>query len=119
MWMSLLLSIAVQDAPPARIDGVLDAYREATRAEVPCTRTDNPNEIVVCSLRAADRDRVPFVPASRVADSLPMRSDRLTRSYNDLPCGQGAILTNCGFAGVTTRVGGDGSIGLVRREPAR
>ena len=118
MLALLLLLFAPQDRD-ADPDSVLAAYRAATRAEVPCTRTDDASEIVVCSLRDADRDRVPLVSATRVSDSLPLRSERLTRSYNDLPCGQGAILTNCGFVGVTTRIGGDGSVGLVPRELAR
>ena len=84
------------------------AYRDATRAEVPCTRASTPGDITVCGRREANkRYRVPLT-------SIPVR-DQVHREReglleNKMPtCGRTAITTGCGMAGVTMTHGGAGT----------
>ena len=84
------------------------AYRAATRAEVPCTRTGAADEVTVCGRREADRRyRVPLVGIP-VRDQVLVQRERLLEDKIDR-CGRGAFLTGCGFAGVTMTSGGAGT----------
>ena len=89
-------------------EGPFDALRAATRAEVPCARARDPNEVNVCGRREADRRyRVPLT-------SIPVR-DQVHREREALledkiaRCGRGAFLTGCGMVGVTMTTGGAGT----------
>lgn len=117
MLLPLMLLLGVQDAD--RVDTMVTSARDLTRADVPCEKPKDDNEIVVCSRREADRYRVPFVAASDVRNSVPLRTAELTADRSRLPCGQGAFIAQCGPGfGVTMTVGADGSTRMVEREPA-
>ncbi|MBO9714445.1 hypothetical protein [Sphingomonas sp.] len=117
--MLMLLLALAQDAgaapSPNRADAMMTSYRTRTRADVQCRRNENDDEIVVCSLRDADKYRVPLVPAANARNSVPLRTSDLTRDYNHLPCGQGAIIARCGPGfGMTVSTDGRG-VKLVER----
>lgn len=41
-------------------DAAMQAYRDKTRAIIPCKTTDDPDEVTICALREADKKyRVP------------------------------------------------------------
>lgn len=112
----LLLMLLVQDADV--VTTAMTSYRERTRAEVRCRAPDESEEIIVCAAREGDRYRVPFVPAGRGRDSVPMRTAYLTQDHDPVECGQGAFMFRCGSVGVTMKVGLDGSVGMVERKLA-
>ncbi|AJP74614.1 hypothetical protein TS85_17805 [Sphingomonas hengshuiensis] len=101
-----MLLIFAQDA--MTLEAAMAAYREKTRADVPCRVTDQDDEIVVCALRNADRFRVPFVQRGAGAEDARLREARLT-TPPATPCGQGAFLVHCGKVGVTVSVDSRGA----------
>lgn len=116
MLLSMLMLAAVQD--PDAVEDALAQYRERTRGDVACRRSADPDEIVVCAARDADRYRVPFVLSGSARDSIPLQTERLTRDYAAVECGQGAFIVNCGSVGVSVTVGATG-IRWNRRELAK
>ncbi len=85
-----------------------DAYRTATRAEVPCGRASAPGDVTVCGRREANkRYRVPLTSIP-VRDQVHREREALLADKID-HCGRQAILTNCGMAGVTMTTGGAGT----------
>jgi hypothetical protein len=117
MLLPLLLLLGVQDAD--RVGTMVTSARDLTRADVPCEKPKDDNEIVVCSRREADKYRVPFVAAGNTKNSVPLRTAELTRDMSRLPCGQGAFIAQCGPGfGVGITVGADGKTGLIERERA-
>lgn len=120
--MLILLSMAGQEVP-ANEDSAAIAiaqWRERSRAEIPCERSRDPNEIVVCALRDADAYRVPFVSVGHARDNVPARTTELLEDHVRLPCGQGAIIADCGeFFGVSMTVGADGATQFEHRPLAR
>jgi hypothetical protein len=117
MLLPLMLLLGVQDAD--RVDTMVTSARDLTRADVPCEKPKDDNEIVVCSRREADRYRVPFVASGSVDNSVPLRTAELTRDRSRLPCGRGAFIAQCGPGfGVGVTFSADGSTGLVKRELA-
>lgn len=117
MPLPLLLLALAQD--PDRVTAIMTEYREKTRATVECHVPDGDDEIVVCALRDADRYRVPLVAASNARNSVPLRTEALTRDYGRIPCGEGAIIAHCGPGfGVSASWNGADGVQLVRRDLA-
>ncbi len=115
MPVSLMLFVALQAGGE---DAVMQAYREKTRAVIPCKTTDVADEVTICALREADKKyRVPFVTA-RAVDNVPARTERVLED-GMFQCGvSGPFLTQCGgMVGVTASVGFDGKV-VRKREPA-
>jgi hypothetical protein len=99
-------------------DPAMLAYRDKTRAIIPCKTTGDPDEVTICALRDADKKyRVPFVSV-RAADNVPARTERVLEDTM-FQCGvTGPFLTQCGgMVGVTVGVGFDGKV-MRKREPA-
>jgi hypothetical protein len=127
MLLALLLVIVGQEAPaptPAPTPIVAEAiaaYREQTLAEIPCRRTSDGDEIIVCALRDADRYRVSFVTFDPETDSDAARLRRVLYdpvAQGITPCGQGAFTVRCGSVGVSVTMGADGSVRSTLRELA-
>lgn len=115
--MLLPLLLLIQTADP--VDVAVANYHAKTRAEVQCQTAREDGEIVVCSRREADKYRVPLVEAGGTRDSVPARTAKLTKDYQLLPCGQRAIIAQCGPGfGVGVTVGQDGHTRLIERQLA-
>ena len=115
MSLLLVLAFALQASGD---DAAIQAYREKTRAIIPCKTTDDPDEVTICALRDADKKyRVPFV-TTRSSDNVPFQTERVLEDVM-FQCGvSGPFLTQCGgMVGVTTSVGFDDKI-VRKREPA-
>lgn len=111
----LLLALAFQSASD---DTAMRAYREKTRASIPCEKTADPDEVTICALRDADKKyRVPFVTA-RTVDNRPAETERVLEDTM-FQCGvSGPFLAQCkGMVGVTASMGFDGKV-VRKREPA-
>lgn len=107
--MLLPLLLLAQDAS---LDAALQDYREKMRADVPCTRTADENEIVVCARRDADRYRVPLVTASAGREAPGERLNYLLSSdaAGYVPCGKGAFMVRCGSVGMGVTVNSGGGM---------
>jgi hypothetical protein len=101
----MVLTVAAP-AQAQSAEAVLDGYREKTSVIVRCARPAG-EQIVVCGRRAADKWRVPFLgfaPGDPAGDSVSTERNRLVAAAK-LPCGQGAIIANCGpGVGVSTKM---------------
>eukprot|EP01136_Pigoraptor_vietnamica_P025555 Opistho-1_new@7036 len=116
--MSVLLIVSLMLQAGGSEDPALQAYREKTRAIIPCKTTGDPDEVTICALREADKKyRVPFV-SIRAADNVPAQTERVLEDVM-FQCGvSGPFLTQCGgMVGVTVGVGFDGKV-MRKREPA-
>lgn len=104
LWM---LGMTFDDAAVA---AALARARALTRAEIACKAAEDPDEIVVCAARRADRYRLPLVPVRAEGDPATVDAigerERLL-AVPALPCGIGATLQGCGKVGATfsTRTG--------------
>ncbi len=112
-WM-LLLALAQDDGAAA---AMVARARAATQVLEPCRTNADPDEIVVCAARTADRYRVPLStpPAagdSRAVDALGERERLL--AVPGPSCGTSAFLQNCGFVGATASTRRGGSISAPR-----
>ncbi|HEY0623034.1 hypothetical protein [Sphingomonas sp.] len=99
-------------------DAAMQAYRDKTRAVIPCKTTGDPDEVTICALREADKKyRVPFV-TTNARDNVPYQTERVLEDTM-FQCGvSGPFLTQCGgMVGVTVGVGFDGKV-MRKREPA-
>jgi hypothetical protein len=114
--MLLPLLLLVQDVPA--IDAAVAEYRSKTAADIPCSATEDEQEIVVCAGRNAYRDRLPLVPAFNPRNNANDQEDRIrTREAQGIvECGQGPFMVRCGSVGVGVTIGLGGS-GYVRRAP--
>ncbi len=115
--MSVLLIVAFM-LQTGGDDAAIQAYRDKTRAIIPCKTTGDPDEVTICALREADKKyRVPFVTSS-ARDNVPAQTERVLEDVM-FQCGvSGPFLTQCGgMVGVTVGVGFDGKV-MRRREPA-
>ena len=84
------------------------AYRTATRAEVPCEKPTNANEVTVCGRREADRRyRVPLTSIP-LRDQVLVERSRLLEDKID-HCGRQLMTNTCGFVGVTMSSNGAGT----------
>lgn len=112
-WM--LLAAMAQDGGAA--SAMITRARSLTQVVQPCRTDAEPDEIVVCATRTADRFRVPLVtpPAEgdpKAVDALGERERLL--AVPQPACGTAAFLQGCGFVGVTASTRKGGSIGRAR-----
>lgn len=112
---SLVALTLLLGAAPAHADIAMDRYRSVTSVEPRCTRPGDGREIMVCGARRADRWRVPYIGGYDVGDprgeSVEGERKRLSAAPR-VPCGQGAIIANCGGGvgvSMTTSFGASGS----------
>jgi hypothetical protein len=87
-------------------------YQTLTAADANCKRRANPDEIIVCGRRDADRYRIPLIEHGagdpHVQD---VYAERERLQYKTTPCQNRSIfLIGCGMVGVgfTTRLDGGG-----------
>ena len=106
---------------PARAESPpVERYRQLTSVEPRCNRPSNDREILVCGARRADRWRVPFIgydAGDPRAESVEGERKRISAAPV-VPCGQGAIIANCGKGvgmSATTAFGASG--GELRLRP--
>lgn len=112
-WM--LLAVLAQDGGTAA--AMVARARAATQVLEPCRIGADPDEIVVCAGRTADRYRVPLITPptpgdTKAADALGERERLL--AVPGPACGMGAFLQNCGFVGATASTRRGGGIGAPR-----
>jgi hypothetical protein len=94
----VLLTIAAAFPLTAKTPDPLDTYQRMTSVEPRCTRPSSDREILVCGNRRADRWRVPYIgyeigdPRSESVDGERKRVSAAPK----VPCGQGAIIADCG-----------------------
>jgi hypothetical protein len=106
-----VLAVAALLAVPATAEP-LERYAALTSVEPRCKTPANDREILVCGARRADRWRVPFVGydlGDPRGESVEGERKRLSAAPR-VPCGQGAIIANCGGAvgvSVSTRLNGE------------
>jgi len=91
--------------------------RTMTQVVQPCRTGADPDEIVICAARNADRFRVPLTTGPvegdpRAVDALGERERLL--AVPQPACGTAAFLQGCGFVGVTMSTRRGGSIGRAR-----
>lgn len=103
----VIVAVAMGLAAPlaAKSPDALETYRQLTSVEPRCTRPANDRDIIVCGARRADRWRVPYVGydlGDPRAESIEGERKRLSAAPR-VPCGQGAIIANCG-SGVGVKV---------------
>lgn len=100
--------VALLGAMPAQADVAIDRYRSVTSVEPRCARPTDGREILVCGARRADRWRVPFLgydAGDPRAEGVSAERNRLSAAPR-MPCGQGAIIADCGgMIGVKASVG--------------
>jgi len=106
LLLSMMLTGLIQDSD--LVTSAMIKARAMTRAEIPCDRSRDSDEIVVCANRDADRYRISVIKVRSSRDLEP-RTPALIDA-RALPCGQGAFTVNCGKAGVSvSRVFGSGT----------
>lgn len=113
VWLTLLA--LVQDGGTTA--AMIARARGLTQVVQPCRTDAEPDEIVVCAARTADRFRVPLTTPP--ADGDPKAVDALGERERLLAvpqpaCGTAAFLQRCGFVGVTGSTRKGGSIGHAR-----
>jgi hypothetical protein len=78
-----------------------------------CAAPTRDTDIIVCGARRADRWRVPFIgydAGDPRAESVSAERNRLAAAPR-VPCGQGAIIANCGsMVGVSVTIASDGRL---------
>jgi hypothetical protein len=113
----MLLPLLLLLAQDASLETAIKEYREKTRADVPCTRTADDNEIVVCARRDADHYRVPLITSSAGREASGQRLNYLLSSdaAGFVPCGKGAFMVHCGSVGVGVTVNSGGGTRMSER----
>lgn len=112
-WIALLA--IVQDE--GRAAAMIARARSVTQVAQACRTDADPDEILVCAARNADRFRVPLTTAPAAGD--PRAVDALGERERLLAvpqpaCGTGAFLQGCGFVGVTASTRRGGRFGAAR-----
>lgn len=112
-WLALMAM--VQD--DGRVAAMLARARTVTQVAQPCRTDADPDEILVCAGRRADRYRVPLSTPPIAGD--PKAVDALGERERLLAvpqpaCGTAAFLQGCGFVGVTMTTRGGGRVGKPR-----
>lgn len=82
----------------AKTPDTLETYQQLTSVEPRCARPASDREIVVCGNRRADRWRVPYVGyeiGDPRGESVEGERKRVSAAPK-VPCGQGAIIADCG-----------------------
>lgn len=83
----------------------MQTYQKLTSVEPRCVRPSSDREILVCGARRADRWRVPYIgyeagdPRGETVEGERKRVSAAPK----VPCGQGAIIADCG-GGVGVKV---------------
>lgn len=83
----------------------LETYQQLTSVEPRCARPASDREIMVCGNRRADRWRVPYIGydmGDPRGEGVEGERKRVSAAPK-VPCGQGAIIANCG-GGVGVKV---------------
>ncbi|MFV0623003.1 hypothetical protein ACBY01_03185 [Sphingomonas sp. ac-8] len=115
MPFDLLLVVMAQQGAA---ETALTRYRNATRAEYRCERSEAENEVTVCALRDADRFRVPILEPTpgdpKIVDAISERN-RLVK-MPALACGLQTSFEGCGMFGATATVNSNG-VGVSRPRP--
>lgn len=104
----------------AKIPDTLETYQRLTSVEPQCTHPASDREILVCGNRRADRWRVPYVGydiGDPRGESVEGERKRVSAAPK-VPCGQGAIIADCGGGvGVKASLGIGASGGRLRLRP--
>ena len=115
-----VLAIIVSIPASAQTSDSFETYRRLTGVEPRCTRPTSDREILVCGNRRADRWRVPYVGyeiGDPRGESVEGERKRISAAPR-VPCGQGAIIADCGGGvGVKATVGFGASGGQMRLRP--
>lgn len=113
----MLLPVILLLAQDAGVEAALREYHEKIRADVPCSRTADENEIVVCARRDADRYRVPLVTNSAGREDAGERMKTLLSpdAAGKVACGKGAFTSQCGAVSIGVTMGGEGGARVVER----
>ncbi len=107
MSRTLVVLFVIASAFPvsAKVPDTLETYQRLTSVEPRCVRPSSDREIIVCGNRRADRWRVPYI-GYEVGDprgeSVEGERKRVSAAPK-VPCGQGAIIADCG-GGVGVKV---------------
>lgn len=106
--MMIAALLVLLQAPPATADDAMERYRRKTAAGPRCAAAEDPQEVMVCGRRDADRYRVPLIerdPADPKNEGVPAERERmLARTDN---CEEKSIfLVGCGKVGVSVGTGG-------------
>lgn len=112
-WVALLA--LVQDE--GRAAAMIARARSATRVSQPCRGDADPDEILVCAARTADRFRVPLSTPPADGDPRAVDAPGERKRLLQVPqpsCGTAAFLQRCGFVGVTASSRNGGRIGTPR-----
>ena len=107
--MILATMILLQTTAPTDDAALMNEYRLRTSARIPCQRTADSDEIVVCARRNADQYRVPIVDDAQLDYNTPAR--RVVALKEPTQCDKRSpFLVGCGAAGisVTTSLGKNG-----------
>ena len=98
----------------------LETYQRLTSVEPQCARPSSGREIIVCGNRRADRWRVPYIgydagdPRRETVEGERKRVSAAPK----VPCGQGAIIADCGGGvGIKASVGLGTNGGQLRLRP--
>ena len=110
--MLLLAGPEPETAGAASADRVFANYRRLTTVAVRCPERSQPDEVVVCGRRRADRYRLPFepdpVPGDPRREGVHAERERLQGKKNN--CAEkSAFLVGCGMAGVSVTVNSRGA----------
>lgn len=109
----ILLVMLLQDVAPVDAATIVNVYQQQTSARIPCRRTSDGDEIVVCARRNADRYRVPIVDDAQLDYDTPAR--RVVALKEPTECDKRSpFLVGCGAAGisVSTSLGRNGKTHL-------
>lgn len=91
---ALCLAIPASASTP----DTLSTYHKLTSVEPRCVRPSSDREILVCGARRADRWRVPYIgydTGDPRGESVEGERKRVSAAPK-MPCGQGAIIADCG-----------------------
>lgn len=115
--MPLTLVMVVM-AQQSTAQTALARYRDATRAEYRCERSEAANEVTVCALRDADQFRVPILEPTpgdpKIVDAIAERERLVTMPA--LACGLQTSFEGCGMFGATATVNSRG-VGVSKPRP--
>jgi len=106
--MMIAALIVLLQAAPSTASDAIEQYRRKTAAGPRCAAAEDPQEVMVCGRRNADRYRVPLIerdPADPKNEGVPAERERmLARTSN---CEEkSTFLVGCGMVGLSAGTGG-------------